>query len=209
MTHGVRLYLVGSLVLVSLAGCGRGFFQSAEREPWRAEAELACLKSGTVKENAELVRINPISGPGVCGAEYPLKVAALGEASGSFGFADDLRPPGAIGNGPRWPVSPPRAAPPPSVLSRQRDAPAWRLWRAVERSDFTDGARRRCPGRRRDRARRRGRRVAGRRGGYPGPSAYPRRTRARALFGTPRRRRRCRGSDRRRAIPSRRSVRWR
>ena len=114
MTRGVRLYLVGSFVLVSLAGCGRGFFQSAEREPWRAEAELACLKSGAVKENAELVRINPISGPGVCGAEYPLKVAALGEASGSFGFADDLRPPGNIGNAPRWPVSPPRAAPPPS-----------------------------------------------------------------------------------------------
>src|ERR1700716_1460044 len=115
MTRGVRLYLVGSFVLVSLAGCGRGFFQFAEREPWRAEAEIACLKSGTVKENAELVRISPISGPGVCGAEYPLKVAALGEASGSFGFADsDLRPPGYIGNQPRWPVSPPPQAPPPA-----------------------------------------------------------------------------------------------
>src|SRR5216684_2931811 len=92
MTRGVRLYLVGSFVLVSLAGCGRGFFQSAEREPWRAEAEIACLKSGAVKESAELVRISPISGPGVCGAEYPLKVAALGDSSGSFGFADDPRP---------------------------------------------------------------------------------------------------------------------
>ena len=58
MTRGVRLYLVGSFVLVSLAGCGRGFFQSAEREPWRAEAEVACLKSGAVKETADLVRIN-------------------------------------------------------------------------------------------------------------------------------------------------------
>src|SRR6266567_5143359 len=111
MTHGVRLYLVGSFVLVSLVGCGRGFF-TAEREPWRAEAEIACLKSGAVKESAELVRISPISGPGVCGAEYPLKVAALGESSGSFGFADDvLRPPTTIGNQPRWPVNP---APPPS-----------------------------------------------------------------------------------------------
>src|SRR6266571_828112 len=110
MTHGVRLYLVGSLVLVSLAGCGRGFFQSAEREPWRAEAEIACLKSGAVKENAELVRISPISGPGVCGAEYPLKVAALGESSGSVGFADESpRPPTTIGNQPRWPVSRPPA----------------------------------------------------------------------------------------------------
>jgi hypothetical protein len=108
MTRGVRLYLVGSFVLVSLAGCGRGFFQSAEREPWRTEAEIACLKSGAVKENAELVRISPISGPGVCGAEYPLKVAALGESSGSYGFADEsLRPSAGIGNQPRWPVSRP------------------------------------------------------------------------------------------------------
>src|ERR1039458_5621513 len=91
MTRGVRLYLVGSFVLVSLAGCGRGFFQSEEREPWRAEAEIACLKSGAVKENAELVRIDPISGPGVCGAEFPLKVAALGESGGSFGFRRVLR----------------------------------------------------------------------------------------------------------------------
>ena len=114
MTHGVRLYLVGSFVLVSLAGCGRGLFQSEEREPWRAEAEIACLKSGAVKENADLVRIDPISGPGVCGAEFPLKVAALGESNGSFGFADDdLRPPASIGNQPRWPVSqpPPQTSP--------------------------------------------------------------------------------------------------
>jgi Extensin-like protein C-terminus len=111
MTRGVRLYLVGSFVLVSLAGCGRGFFQSAEREPWRAEAEVACLKSGAVKETPELIRIDPISGPGVCGAEFPLKVAALGEGSGSFGYSDELRPPGTIGNQPRWPIAP---APAPS-----------------------------------------------------------------------------------------------
>ncbi|MBR0714781.1 extensin family protein [Bradyrhizobium liaoningense] len=110
MTRGVRLYLVGSIVLVSLAGCGRGLFQ-AEREPWRGEAEAACLKSGAVKESADIVRIDPISGPGMCGADYPFKVAALGEASGSFGFADEtLRPPGAIGNQPRWPTSQPQSA---------------------------------------------------------------------------------------------------
>jgi hypothetical protein len=112
MTRGVRLYLVGSFVLVSLAGCGRGLFQTAEREPWRAEAEVACLKSGAVRETPDLVRINPIAGPGVCGAEYPLKVAALGESSSSFSFADDLRPPGSIGaNGPRWNAAPARAEP--------------------------------------------------------------------------------------------------
>jgi hypothetical protein len=108
MARGVRLYLVGSVVLVSLAGCGRGFFQSAEREPWRAEAEVACLKSGAVKESADVVRIDPISGPGVCGAEFPLKVSAFGEPSSTYGFADeDLRPPANIGNQPRWPVSQP------------------------------------------------------------------------------------------------------
>jgi hypothetical protein len=106
MTRGVRLYLVGSIVLVSLAGCGRGFFQ-AEREPWRAEAEAACLKSGAVKEGPDLVRIDPISGPGACGAEFPLKVAAIGDASSSYGFADEeLRPPGNVGGQPRWPVRP-------------------------------------------------------------------------------------------------------
>jgi len=116
MTRGVRLYLVGSFVLVSLAGCGRGFFQSAEREPWRAEAEIACLKSGAIREGAEIIRVDPISGPGACGAEFPLKVAALGENASSFGFADEsLRPPGNIGNQPRWPVTRAPAAAPPQA----------------------------------------------------------------------------------------------
>jgi extensin-like protein len=129
MTHGVRLYLVGSFVLVSLAGCGRGLFQSEEREPWRAEAEIACLKSGAVKETADLVRISPISGPGVCGAEFPLKVAALGESNGSLGFADELRPPAPIGgNQPRWPgpqPSPPATSTyPDTVVSQPGDGAA-------------------------------------------------------------------------------------
>jgi Extensin-like protein C-terminus len=115
MTRGVCLYLVGSFVLVSLAGCGHGFFQSAEREPWRAEAEIACLKSGAVKESTDLVRIDPINGPGVCGAEFPLKVAALGENNTSLSFGDgDPRPPGNIGNQPRWPISQP---PPPRMTA--------------------------------------------------------------------------------------------
>ena len=70
-----------------LAICG-------EREPWRREAEVACLNSGTVKESAGLVRIEPIEGPGMCGADFPLKVSALGEGS-ALGFADEpVRPPG-------------------------------------------------------------------------------------------------------------------
>ena len=114
MARGVRLYLVGSFVLVSLVGCGRGFF-SEEREPWRTEAEIACLKSGAVKESADVMRMSPISGPGVCGAEFPLKVGAFGESPGTFGFADeDLRPPAPIGNQPRWPIAKPAPIVPPA-----------------------------------------------------------------------------------------------
>lgn len=106
MTRRVSWYLVGSLVLASLAGCGRGFF-TAEREPWRAEAEAACLKSGTVKETATLVRISPISGPGACGADFPLKVAALGSET-VMSYTGSVRPPGGIPNAsnqPRWPIN--------------------------------------------------------------------------------------------------------
>ena len=113
MTRGVRLYLVGSLVLVALAGCGRFFF--AEREPWRREAEVECLKSGAVKEGVAVVRADAINGPGICGADFPLRVAALGESS-AYGYADELRPPAPIPNAaPRWPLSEPRSAPPPDA----------------------------------------------------------------------------------------------
>jgi hypothetical protein len=128
MTRGVRLYLVGSIVLVSLAGCGRGFFQ-AEREPWRAEAEIACLKSGAVKEGLDIVRIDAIEGPGVCGADFPLKVSAFGEGMTTYGFADeDPRPPAPIGNQPRWPVNqqqsyPPKTSYPPSQNYPQNSYP--------------------------------------------------------------------------------------
>jgi hypothetical protein len=115
MSRGVRLCLVGSLVLVALAGCGRYFF--AQREPWRKEAELACLKSGTVKESPVLVRADPINGPGICGAEYPLRVTALGEISSAMGYSGELRPPGAIpGSSASRPA--PRIAAPPTYDPR-------------------------------------------------------------------------------------------
>src|SRR6266700_2068792 len=162
MARGVRWYLVGCFVLVSLAGCGRGFF-SAEREPWRAEAEIACMKSGAVKESAEIVRIDPISGPGMCGADYPLKVAALGENSGSFGFADeDLRPPGMIGNQPRWPIQQPRpATPQPSTYPKASTYPQTYPDTAVRGPGYSppEGV----PGARQPIVRR----------PYPAPQAYP------------------------------------
>ncbi len=124
MTRRVSWYLLGSLVLVSLAGCGRGFF-TAEREPWRAEAEAACMKSGTVKETATLVRISPISGPGACGADFPLKVAALGSDI-LMSYTAAVRPPGGIPNAsnqPRWPINQPYHNQPPYPSQPQQAYP--------------------------------------------------------------------------------------
>lgn len=73
-------YLVGSFVLVSLAVAAVDFSRPSGSHG-ESSVEAACPKSGAVKEGPELVRIDPISGPGMCGAQFPLKVAAFGEAS--------------------------------------------------------------------------------------------------------------------------------
>lgn len=125
MTRDVRWYLVGSLVLVVLAGCGRSFF--AQREAWRREAEVQCLQSGSVKQGPAVALLSPIAGPGVCGADFPLKVAALGDPA-ILGYADDAtRPPGAIGRGALRPLPPARTGsgpPGPLDLSPPESAPA-------------------------------------------------------------------------------------
>jgi extensin-like protein len=119
MTRGVRWYLVGScLMMLGLAGCARMWF--AEREPWRREAEVACLNSGAVKEGPSVRIIGAINGPGVCGADYPLRVAALGEPAVAGFFDEPARPPGAIpGDYPR-----PQPAPSPYRPYPDRSYPA-------------------------------------------------------------------------------------
>jgi hypothetical protein len=115
--RGVRWYLVGSLVLAALAGCKPLSFE--EREPWRHEAEEACLKAGNVKQGPSVVLIEPINGPGVCGADFPLKVGELGEDA-PLGYADEaLRPPSDVPQvGQGYPRSPAPSAYP-------SDAPAY------------------------------------------------------------------------------------
>jgi hypothetical protein len=127
MTRGVRWYLVGSSILVALialAGCSH--YMLAEREPWRHDAEIACLNSGAVKESPTRVRISSISGPGACGADYPLRVSALGE-SGPLGYTDEAPvPPGSVPNASmpqHWPVTQPSAAPSPGVSSQPLPPP--------------------------------------------------------------------------------------
>jgi hypothetical protein len=107
-------YFVGSLVLIALVGCGRSPFE--QREAWRHDAEVACLKSGAVKENSALVRIQPIDGPGICGADFPLRVAALGSAI-AMSYSDHPQPPASIpasrGREPPWPLAQPESSQPP------------------------------------------------------------------------------------------------
>jgi hypothetical protein len=96
MMRALRQYWrwgAGLVAAATLAGCAGHYF--VQRDPWRKDAELACLKSGAVKETGTVVRIEPINGPGMCGADYPLKVAALGEPT-LLGYSEALRPPGDV-----------------------------------------------------------------------------------------------------------------
>ena len=86
MMRAFRWQLIGACLLFGLAGCARMWF--AEREPWRREAEISCLKSGAVKEGPSIAIIKAIEGPGACGADYPLRVAVLG-APAVVSFADE------------------------------------------------------------------------------------------------------------------------
>src|SRR5208282_4371468 len=127
MSRGVQWSLFGFIVvaaLIALAGCSHYLY--AEREPWRHDAEIACLNSGAVKETPERVRISAISGLGICGADFPLRVSALGD-SAPLGYDDEpVRPPSAIPNAAipqRWPVIQSNTLPPLPSSSQQYSAP--------------------------------------------------------------------------------------
>src|SRR5262245_3151599 len=112
MSRRACSYIVGLFVVLALAGCGGGWFMQ-QREPWRHEAEVACLKSGQVKISPAVAQMPSISGPGMCGADFPLKVASLGDGM-PMAFADELRPPANVpGFSPR-PASSPYGYPQPA-----------------------------------------------------------------------------------------------
>jgi hypothetical protein len=134
MSRALRRYLVSSVALLALAACGRGFVSFEERPVWRKQAEESCLKSGAVKVSSAVAQLDPISGPGMCGAEFPLKVAALGGGTSSLGYGEDPRPPGGIPSAaqPRWPITqqqmtppPPQAAGEPMTITPGRNGPSY------------------------------------------------------------------------------------
>ncbi|MBS0247957.1 MAG: extensin family protein [Proteobacteria bacterium] len=115
MKAGARFFLgCGFAALLALAGCGRSMMWQGERAAWRGEAEAQCMQSGSVKLTSGVVRISPIEGPGVCGMDIPLKVAALGDETTASGYADTPpRPPSGISRAdmPDWSSTTSRAAP--------------------------------------------------------------------------------------------------
>jgi hypothetical protein len=71
--------LLTAALLSASCGASTPYF-TAEDEPWREEAEIACLNAGAVRESAfvETTR-SSLGGPSPCGAVRPFKVsAALG-----------------------------------------------------------------------------------------------------------------------------------
>ncbi len=80
-----RLVLLSAGLGAFLSGCGFARFEP--REPWRAEAEMACMKAGIIRESQFIRPTKPIDGPGPCGADLPLKVAAFPNDSQSVALA--------------------------------------------------------------------------------------------------------------------------
>lgn len=120
MARMLARYVAFAFVLVLLDACARSWFE--ERPAWRHDAEVACLKSGAVKQGAGIAELRPIQGPGMCGADFPMRVTMLGEG-GPLGFADDPRPPGAIPRVQEYPPPPPPASAYPATYGAPASGP--------------------------------------------------------------------------------------
>lgn len=81
MRRGLVAFFTLSLFGLALTGCG--LFRFEQREPWRTQAEEACLSQRMVQPSAYMALSSKIDGPGACGMDYPLKVSAF--TAGSVG----------------------------------------------------------------------------------------------------------------------------
>jgi hypothetical protein len=86
MRRGFVAFFVLSLVGAGLTGCG--LFRFEQREPWRTQAEEACMSARLVQPNAYMALASKIDGPGSCGMDYPFKVSAF--SAGSVGLTSKV-----------------------------------------------------------------------------------------------------------------------
>jgi hypothetical protein len=86
MRRGLVAFFALSLVGLGLTGCG--LFRFEQREPWRAQAEEACLSQRMVQPTAYMALSSKIDGPGACGMDYPFKVSAF--TNGSVGLKSNV-----------------------------------------------------------------------------------------------------------------------
>lgn len=94
MRTRVAYGLVLGLVIASLSGCGT--FNRPQREAWRGQVELACLKSGAIVQTSFVRPAKEIDGPGTCGLDHPFEIYAVSD--------------GAVGMTPRAKLGCPMAA---------------------------------------------------------------------------------------------------
>ncbi len=81
MRRGIVAFSALAFVGLVLTGCG--MFRFDQREPWRIQAEEACLQRKLVQPTAYMALQREIAGPGACGISYPFRIAAF--AGGSVG----------------------------------------------------------------------------------------------------------------------------
>lgn len=82
MRRGLVAFCALALVGLGLTGCG--LFRFEQREPWRVQAEEACLSQRLVQPSAYMALSSRIDGPGACGIDYPFKVSAF--SNGAVGL---------------------------------------------------------------------------------------------------------------------------
>ncbi len=70
-----------SFTCVGLVLTGCAMFRFEKREPWRAEAENACITKRLVRISDDVTTTAAIDGPGACGMEHPFRVLAFADGS--------------------------------------------------------------------------------------------------------------------------------
>ncbi len=79
MRRGLVAFSALTLFGLGLSGCALNRFE--QREPWRDQAEEACLSRKLVSPSEDVVPIKEIDGPGVCGMRQPFRVTRLAGGS--------------------------------------------------------------------------------------------------------------------------------